>query len=105
MINGAVYILNKAKPLNSGLGWDKLTFIERRVSRTVTFEVKEEPSELVEKKIVTRTEYEWIVFTHSDHGYVTMNEDEFVEELCSGCYELHNWELLHQTQRGLTNEN
>ena len=95
MIKGAVYVLNEESHSTSSLGWDKLTFIERRVSRALTFEVKEEPSELVEKKIVTANEYEWIVFTHSDHGYVTMNEDEFVEELCSGCYELHNWDKLH----------
>ena len=104
MINGAVYVLNKESHRDSALGWAKLTFIERRVSQTLTFEVNSD-HERVEKKIVTGNEYEWIVFTHSDQGYVTMNEDEFVEELCSGCYELHNWELLHKTKRGLANEN
>ena len=97
MINGAVYVLNKESQSPSALGWDKLTFIERRVSQTLTFEVNSD-HERVEKKIVTANEYEWIVFTHSDQGYTTMNEDEFVEELCSGCYELHNWELLHQAR-------
>ena len=103
MIEGAVYVLNKESHRDSALGWPKLTFIERRVSRMLTFERQREElppeNKYWKPATVTCNEYEWIVFTHSDHGYVTMNEDEFVEELCSGCYELHNWKKLHRDVR------
>jgi len=92
MIKEAVYVLNEQSHSPSIFGWDKLTFIERRVSRTLTFKRQDKK---LPPATVSCNEYEWIAFTHSDQGYVTINEDEFEAELYSGCYELHNWDALH----------
>ena len=94
MIEGAVYVLNRRNldlhgPTN--LGWDKITFVQRRLLRTLTFE---QPREDLPPATVTFNEYVWVVFTHCDQGYVTIEEDEFEDELCYGRYELENWKEL-----------
>ena len=96
MIEGAVYVLNLEQvklygPTN--FGWEKITFVQRRLLRTRTFEQKRED---LPPETVTCNEYEWVVFTHCDQGYVTINEDEFEDELCYSHYELENWKELHR---------
>ena len=104
MIEGATYVLNLERVRLEGptlLGWDKITFVQRRLLRTRTFEQKREDL----PETVTCNEYEWVIFTHCDQGYVIINEDELEDELCSSRYELENWKELHrepaaQTVRG-----
>ena len=96
MIEGAVYVLNLEQVKLHGptnLGWEKITFVQRRLLRTRTFEQKRED---LPPETVTCEEYEWVVFTHCDQGYVPINEDEFEDELCYGRYELENWKELHR---------
>tara|TARA_R100001132_G_C3248200_1_gene76360 strand:- start:463 stop:762 length:300 start_codon:yes stop_codon:yes gene_type:complete len=96
MIKGAVYVLNLEQVKLHGptnLGWEKITFVQRRLLRTRTFEQKRED---LPPETVTCEEYEWVVFTHCDQGYVPINEDEFEDELCYGRYELENWKELHR---------
>lgn len=105
MIEGATYVLNLERVRLQGptnLGWDKITFVQRRLVRTRTDERQRED---LPPEIVTCEEYEWVIFTHSDQGYVIINEDELEDELCSSRYELENWKELHreaaaQTVRG-----
>mgnify|MGYP004451456965 FL=1 len=96
MIEGAVYVLNLEQVRLHGptnFGWEKITFVQRRLLRTRTFEQKRED---LPPETVTCNEYEWVVFTHCDQGYVTINEDEFEDELCYSHYELENWKELHR---------
>ena len=96
MIKGAVYVLNLEQVKLHGptnLGWEKITFVQRRLLRTRTFEQKRED---LPPETVTCEEYEWVVFTHCDQGYAPINEDEFEDELCYGRYELENWKELHR---------
>ena len=113
MIEGATYIFNKdqvkvAGPTN--FGWDKITLVERRVTSTETFDKMKPPhrtpafaadsppqssslSQIGEHK-VTRHNYEWVVFTHSDQGYITVDQDLFEDETGMGIYQLSNWREL-----------
>ena len=96
MIEGAVYVLNLEQVRLHGptnFGWEKITFAQRRLLRMRTFEQKRED---LPPETVTCNEYEWVVFTHCDQGYVTINEDEFEDELCYSHYELENWKELHR---------
>ena len=96
MIEGAVYVLNLEQVKLHGrtnLGWDKITFVQRRLLRTRT---EERQREHLPPETVTCEEYEWVVFTHCDQGYVTINEDEIEEDLCYCRYELENWKELHR---------
>jgi hypothetical protein len=90
MIEGAVYVLNRSSLHDSptNLGWPKITFVKRRLLRTRTFEQKRED---LPPETVTCNDYEWVVFTHCDQGYVAINEDAFEDELCHSRYELENW--------------
>lgn len=100
MIEGAVYVLNLEQVKLHGptnFGWDKITLVERRVFSTLTWEPTHSGPNGADStlKKVTRHKHEWVVFTHSDQGYATINEDEFEDELCYGRYELENWKDLH----------
>ena len=111
-----------AGPTN--FGWEKITLVERRITSTETFEkMKPNADDLpdweqgAEKATlnlktgvitaraedggappnshkVTRNNYEWVVFTHSDQGYVTVDQDLFEDETGMGIYELWNWREL-----------
>jgi len=97
MIKGSTYVLNKdrlkvAGPTN--FGWDKMTLVERRVSSTETFDKMKCTGEKTGEHKVTRHNYEWVVFTHSDQGYITVDQDLFEDETGMGIYELWNWRDL-----------
>ena len=92
MIEGATYLFNKDQAKVAGptnFGWEKITLVERRVKSTETFD-----KERVGEHKMTRNNYEWVVFTHSDQGYVTVDEDLFEDETGMGIYELANWRNL-----------
>lgn len=97
MIEGATYFFNKGQSKVAGptnFGWEKITLIERRVSSTETFDKIKPSGERVGEHKMTRNNYEWVVFTHSDQGYVTVDEDLFEDETGMGIYELANWRNL-----------
>jgi len=97
MIKGSTYVLNKDKLKVAGptnFGWDKMTLVERRVSSTETFDKMKCTGEKTGEHKVTRHNYEWVVFTHSDQGYVTVDQDLFEYETGMGIYELCNWREL-----------
>jgi hypothetical protein len=97
MIKGSTYVLNKDKLKVAGptnFGWDKMTLVERRVSSTETFDKMKCTGEKTGEHKVTRHNYEWVVFTHSDQGYITVDQDLFEDETGMGIYELWNWRDL-----------
>ena len=97
MIKGSTYILNKDQVKVAGstnFGWETITLVERRVSSTETFDKMKRNGEKSGEHKVTRHNYEWVVFTHSDQGYVTVDQDLFEDETGMGIYELWNWREL-----------
>jgi hypothetical protein len=104
MIKGSTYILNKDQVKLAGstnFGWETITLVERRVSSTETFDKMKWPKtqagrngEKSGEHKVTRHNYEWVVFTHSDQGYVTVDQDLFEDETGMGIYQLSNWREL-----------
>ena len=104
MIEGATYILDKSKMMaamaariDTNFSWDKITLVERRVSSTETFPKAKLNGEMKSEHTVTRTNYEWVVFTHSEEGFVAVDQGVMEDEFSSGVYELQNWRFLRNS--------